>query len=408
MSTSGTDYLRANFASLEQESDPLGDETARFIAANGRFKRVNDIFEHLICNDDFRPEAYTTDLSREVRHYLSASAKLPDWMRPEQIDLGERVYSHYGPECMTALLFKSLPAGYAHWHVAETLAITGRMRIEAKENLRLTRRILETLQFVLYVMEEGGLTDPTKRGVVAIQKVRLIHATIRVFICEDSSWEPDWPRPLNQVELVMTMLTFSLLVMDGAEQMGVVLTEEEQEGVLHLWKVVASMLGTRDELLPRDIADARAMWALIDAHDRRATEAGVELTQALIYYGKTIMPRRFMAFVPAMLIVFYSGRDRAHALGVKKRFNLLQWLGLLAVRLGVVLVSSAARRWPWFAVALRKFHVALLKGLLAHWNADYWHVRKDINFFIPPALHDDWQVPMIELRPASTRSRDDA
>ena len=46
-------------------------------------------------------------------------------------------------------------------------------------------------------------------------------------------------------------------------KLGVDFGDADLEGYLHRWKVIGSLLGVRDDVLPDDVAEAPAMAALI-------------------------------------------------------------------------------------------------------------------------------------------------
>ncbi len=375
--------LEALVVEMRKQTDPPAEETVKRILELGELDEVNGLFDKLIRTSDTIPNEWPSD----VKAYFEQSARLPDWMDKDKVLLGERIYSDYGPECMLVLLFKSLPEGYAHWHVAETLAITGRMRDPHHELGALTRRILETLQFIINVMTPGGITSPAGEGMRSAQKVRLIHASIRGFIKKSPKWGDDWPEPINQAELLMTMLSFSVVVVEGLEKFGIELTPEESEAILHMWKVVGFVMGLREEYLPRNVQEGKFIWhTLLELH-RRHTDAGVELTQALIDYGKSIMPSKFFNFLPKLLVRLYVDRTLCKLLHVRPVWNPIGWLMLGLFNVYLWIIQRLGRRWLWVETSLRKFNLVLLQQLLLMWND-----HKQMHFYIPPSLSADWGV----------------
>src|SRR4029453_9478056 len=104
------------------------------------------------------------------------------------------------------------------------------------------RRILETAHFVLDVASNGGLS-PDGRGIRAAQKVRLMHASVRMLVRRRGWNEELHGVPINQQHLVGTMLSFSTVVIDGLRTMGIMVRDDEAEAWFHLWRVVGFMLG---------------------------------------------------------------------------------------------------------------------------------------------------------------------
>ena len=126
------------------------------------------------------------------------------------------------------------------------------------------RRAAETLRFILDVMEPGAL-EPGGKGIRSAQKVRLLHATIRHFARVSGRWAalPQWGEPINQEELLGTLLSFSSLAVDNASRLGARLSHAEGEDLLYAWRVVGGILGIESEVIPRNLPEARATWSRI-------------------------------------------------------------------------------------------------------------------------------------------------
>jgi len=114
----------------------------------------------------------------------------------------------------------------------------------------------------------GGL-DEDGKGRRTIQRVRLMHAAVRHLIRARNEqtpgmWHPDLGTPINQEDLAGTLLAFSYVVADPICRLGVRVPAEDVDAYLHLWNVMGHLLGVRDELFVRDVADAAALssWSV--------------------------------------------------------------------------------------------------------------------------------------------------
>src|SRR6187549_451702 len=122
----------------------------------------------------------------------------------------------------------SLPSSYAARKGVQVLHRTAYL---AK---RPNRRLFETAQFIVDVLSPGGL-GPLGHGQRTAQKVRLMHAAIRHLILHDPNTR--WPAddlgvPINQEDLLGTLMTFTWLILDGLSRLGVRLTPQEQQAYL--------------------------------------------------------------------------------------------------------------------------------------------------------------------------------
>jgi hypothetical protein len=373
------DDLLTRLDTMSSAQDPLADRTVEDLVAKRGLDYASKLFD--ACK---RAYCVPKDVADEVGDYLNASSVLPPWYDREKALRGQQIYCDYGPECMVVLLCKSLPSGYIQWHVAETLYATGRMTESDKTLRSLTRRILETLQFLINVMTPGSLE---KDGIAirTTQNIRLIHAAIRHFISRSKRWSPDWANPINQQELLMTMLTFSLLVVDGLRQMGFRMRRKDQEAVLHLWMVVGWILGIQDENMPRDMGEARTMWETIAGRSYGKTPAGEELTRALIDYQKSIVPFRFLRFVPALFVRYMNGHQVSRDLGVQPLFYPVELLLIGLLRFIFRVLQSIEFIAPFVRRGLRIYHQKMLQKLLLYWNDE-----KQVHFHIPESLRGNW------------------
>ena len=145
---------------------------------------------------------------------------------------------------MTMALFCwSLPCSYSCAKGVQVLGLTRRIGKEPH------RRILETAQFILDVMAEGGL-EAGGHGVRTAQKIRLLHTTIRYHIRTKPGWNADWGVPINQEDLAGTLLSFALLPRTLVK-MGLDFTAKEEAAFFHCWRVIGRILGIEEALLPK-------------------------------------------------------------------------------------------------------------------------------------------------------------
>src|SRR5439155_17730439 len=127
---------------------------------------------------------------------------------------GGLVMLEHATLCSLALLLASLPYGYAAPRLAIVLHMT--QNLERRTYLR----TLGVLQMLVNISSEGAFR-PDGAAVVTAQKLRLLHAGARhVVRKERPGYEADFGTPLSQLDLVFTLMTFSLVVIDGVRALG--------------------------------------------------------------------------------------------------------------------------------------------------------------------------------------------
>jgi hypothetical protein len=187
-----------------------------------------------------------------------------------------------------------------------------------------TRRIRETAQMVMDVMVPGGL-KPGGRGVRATMKVRVMHAIVRHMFMTDRGAPPGpmdaglrakFGLPINQEDMVYTLMTFSYVVIEGFRKMGYDMTGPQREGYIHCWNVVGFLMGIREELLPATFADAQELFDAIQHRQQGQSEAGVKLTEALIAAVQEALPGEHHDSLVAALVRRLVGDATADTLGV--------------------------------------------------------------------------------------------
>lgn len=288
-----------------QIGDPACDKVLAQVFANHKADEVNALLRHLDENKDLVPE----EMPPKVAAFLRSSAALPRWARPDLMREGSRIFSRYVPHIVVALHCASLPECYAAAKGVQVLYITKRL------SKYTYRRIMETAQFVLDVMAADGMA-PEGHGVRTVQKVRLLHATIRLHLRAHVELPREDGVAINQEDLAGTLMAFSVCVVDALEMLSITLTPAEREAYLHLWTVVGALLGIDQDLLPDNYARAQELTKAIRRRQWRSSEAGRDLTAALIEYMKYITPGNFFDGFPAVLMRHFLGDQGADLLGV--------------------------------------------------------------------------------------------
>lgn len=363
--------------SMRARGDPPADELIGAVIQSEGLEVFDQVMQHLVNNRDVIPES----LPPMVHDFFEQTATLPDWADQEKIVRGEQVFNLYGPEMIMMLFFVALPYAYATKKGSHVLAITGEL------TRHVHRRIFRTAQFIMDVMQAGGL-GPQGRGIRSAQKVRLLHASIRYYIAHkpqwQSSWDPDWGLPINQEDLAGTLMDFSVGVMKGLKRSKIVLAPEDAEAYLHCWKVVGHIMGIRPELIPENVQDAYDLANTIIQRQLGESESGKVLVADLIGFMQRFMPRPFRRF-PATAIRYLSEDQIADIIKVGPS----DWtLSILKLQMFLFDIAEKLKfRYP----GIQK-HIRFLTWNLIDRVVIYEEGNQETYFQIPDHLRKHWRL----------------
>ena len=306
-----TPYTPAFLQAFRTQTDAPADQLIMQLVEQEGPAKAKEIFDLLIR----RVEMPLAELPPVVQDYWTAHSELPVRLDAEQLKLAQQFFLDHGPKLLLILYYKSLPLLYSCAQGAEVLAHTARLDRPDGDWRIFTRRIAETGQFLLGVMKPGAMVDGGE-AVQLIQKVRLIHASIRHFIQRGPWDESAFGLPINQEDLAITLCSFSISALEGLKRFGVEVPQEQQQAYIHTWAAVGEMLGLVPELIPSSVAEAVDLERAILDHQSGPSLAGQTLTSALVQFGKETLRLRQLSSTPESLIRFLAGDEIAEYLGL--------------------------------------------------------------------------------------------
>lgn len=247
-----------------------------------------------------------------LNSFLEEQPAVPAWVDPALVAAGQERFARWGSHVFTALYAAALPSAYACWRGVQVLGLTARLETDTK------RRLNETAQFHLDVMEPGGL-EPGARGYSDVRHVRLMHAAVRWLIRNDTrvQWDPAWGTPINQEDLLETLLTFTEIVYEVFDRTGIVYTEEDANAYLHTWSLIGYYLGIRSDLLPLTRSQTSVLMPIVRRRQFGPSESGRELMAALLHQGTRLAPPGLRG-LPASTVRYCVGDATADMLNVPK------------------------------------------------------------------------------------------
>lgn len=383
-----TQWNASFLESKRQVADPLADDLvlAQLNSDGTANWEVVKLFSTMTRNDSPVPE----DLPPELKDYFS-KVSMPEWVDKAKLELGQKLFDEYGIEIVFLLFCKSLPLAYSCANGAEVLVQTGRLTektLQTGEGFEgINRRVMKTAQFLLNVMAPDGF-DPDGRGLKTIQKIRLIHSTIRYYLI-DNGWDTEkYGIPINQEDLAGTLMTFSYCVLEGMESLGIKVSDGEREAYIHCWDLVGHFIGLDPELRLKDYASAKELMESILARQSRPSASGQLLTKSLLEYMKHMTPFGFAKHLPPLLMREMLGKKVADELAIKQVPVWRQTITRCIFRLFFREIGQLEYSNRWICTLAGRFSRALLQFIVSM-NNDF----KTVRFYIPPSLKGSWSRP---------------
>ena len=286
----------AKLNEMRQKGDPVADRAVEAVFKRAGIGEVNAVLHKLVRVDQPVP----AELPEEVQKYLKETIDLPAWADTSKIARGQKLFETMGLQITLCLFCASLPSAYAAAKAVKVLYLTAQLDTNAR------RRVMETAQFLFDVLSPGSLEE-NGDGRRAIQKIRLMHAAVRVLIQERRKqqpklWHHDWGTPINQEDLAATLLVFWFVVGEPMDHLGISVPDVDKDAYLHLWNVIGHQLGVCDELLVFDVNKASALIDLIRRRQFKASPEGQHMTRALLVLLDQLTPlHQFDATIPPLI-----------------------------------------------------------------------------------------------------------
>lgn len=261
----------------------------------------------------------------ELNDYFNARIPLPEWADEAKLYLARDFFESWGLQLSMGLYFGSLPRSYTAARGARALVVAGGLH----ENLH--RRIAETGKFLIDVMamdDDGVPLGPGSDGQRAARGVRLFHGVVRNWLTTTPGrWDLETDGvPINQEDMLATVLLFSVAALDALDRMGIPYSPEQADAYVHVWCVAGAMMGVGsaadqtpgiEPLLPIGYAEARALGFHIESRHREASAEGRQLAAALIDHAEDLTPF-FLRWLPRTMLGDIATEEVAELLGIRR------------------------------------------------------------------------------------------
>jgi len=143
--------------------------------------------------------------------------------------------------------------GFSAPLITKVLRATGYLTSGPK---RVMRRLADTGHMICECLVADSLMPPSAQsageGWKAVVRVRMLHGMVRRRLKGKPYWKPEvWGTPINQEDMMATLLAFSYNVLVGTEMiLGRPLDAKDQEAYMHLWRYIGWVMGVEEAYNP--------------------------------------------------------------------------------------------------------------------------------------------------------------
>lgn len=218
--------------------DPLADDLAEWLQGAERQAHW-ELFEQALSHG----VASLAEPPPPLQRFFEAVEQPPAWLDRARLARGVTASALSGKTGMRVLRDLGLMAGYRASAINRTLVMTGALERGA------AKRVAETTKWWMDCTTQGALEHGAAAFRTTLQ-VRLIHALVRRQLRQREDWDTTrWGLPINQLDMQATYLAFSVLFLLGQRGLGTLISRQEAEDVMHLWRYIGWLMGVEEELL---------------------------------------------------------------------------------------------------------------------------------------------------------------
>ncbi|MHB8691298.1 MAG: oxygenase MpaB family protein [Solirubrobacteraceae bacterium] len=233
------------FAHGYYDADPIAEEFVDDVYLGRSVNEGRQMLDRAIA---LGVEA-VSDAPESMVRLFEESERDPDWLDPERMLIGAKVFRRLGPSAFSLAGATTLLA-YTENSIVKPLALTGAYAGDTALN-----RFMETARFWIDTTEPGGL-DPGGQGRATAIRVRIMHVFIRRRLLKHPEWNLEaWGVPICQSEMTIPLLSSSLMTALGLKTIGHRTTRAEIDAMMHLWRYIGHIMGVQPRHFPENIRE---------------------------------------------------------------------------------------------------------------------------------------------------------
>lgn len=246
-------------------------------------EHVDRLTENWMNNGDFKSIMKSLHQnSNEIKlpqDYLDFKKNIeitPSWVDMNLIKAGCELSERCGLMGLLVLRDFALLGGYNFANLTKPLVATGALEKGA------VHRLYNTLNFWINVSRTGHYSH--EKRINACLRTRLVHCVSRLMIYEKTpNWDKDkYGVPINNADMIATNIAFTVYFLYGLQKLNFKYTEQEEQGIFHLWKYVTYLLGVPMEIIPNNKKEALAFFKFWTQYQNAPDTDSMKLTASLL------------------------------------------------------------------------------------------------------------------------------
>ncbi|WP_394835683.1 DUF2236 domain-containing protein [Pendulispora rubella] len=178
----------------------------------------------------------------ELRAFFARIDRRPEWVDMAKVRRGARAINAIGKVAIYIARDLFMMGGYLLAGFNEQLMMTGALHKGSG------KRFAETASWASDTVAPDGL-ERFGAGFKSTIRVRMVHALVNRAIERNPQWDSDmWGLPINQTDMLATILGTALVGFTG-RLLGVPVTRDECDAVIHYGRYLAWIIGVKDDFL---------------------------------------------------------------------------------------------------------------------------------------------------------------
>ena len=248
-------YSKERFERLRRTGDPLTDPLARSLHEDhGGLTNIHDLLTTVQAKADEGIQVF--------QDFIDHNNRVPEWAVRDKakIERGQRIHAVHTPFMGLSLFSGSLVGGSQFITAAVVTALAGNISTEPTRRINETGMLLAALAFPGSLFRAGGEAHDS------LTRVRLLHSALRYWLPKSGRLEPhrslvpehvyvEGEVPINQHDLAITLGIFCYLNLRSLRRMGIILSKNDIECYVAMWRYAGYVLGIEEDLLPNSLED---------------------------------------------------------------------------------------------------------------------------------------------------------
>lgn len=261
------------YAHLYHQVDEIADEVVKETYLKLPYNEASAIIQKYTKT----PISENDDVPESLKKMFLPMQQIPEWFDLDLANVGARFCMRTGVNALIILRDFTLMGGYDFAYLNKPLIFTGALKKGA------VKRLKDTLEFWIHVTRENAMQVHSE-AYQLIVRTRLMHSYARLSIKKKvENWDyENWGEPINHWDMIATYTGFSLVTMQGLKKLGIKISDEEEQGVFHLWKYIGCLLGIPENFLPENKQQAVEQLYLWSSLQNKGDEDSSYLAKALL------------------------------------------------------------------------------------------------------------------------------